>query len=107
MCVSTFRGTHGAGDQRCLLRERQVEVARIRVVQKVPYAEAVKRVVEEDGSRVRDPKRIHVSSPKPIESDRNNMCFSKVFFLAFKAMVINYTPGMERKSQRIDVVMFD
>ena len=33
--------------------ERQVEVARVRVVQKMPYAEAVKKV-EEDGSRGKD-----------------------------------------------------
>ena len=32
------------------LRERQVEVSRVRVVQKLSYAETVKKV-EEDGSR--------------------------------------------------------
>lgn len=51
VCVLTLRGTHGAGDQRCPVRERQVEVARIRMVQKVEYAEAWKSVVEEDWSR--------------------------------------------------------
>jgi hypothetical protein len=30
-----------------------MQVARIRVMQKVSYAEAVKRIVEEDGSTVR------------------------------------------------------
>lgn len=45
------------------MRERQVQVARIRGVQKVSYTEAVKRVVEEDGSKV----------SRPIESDRNNV----------------------------------
>jgi hypothetical protein len=82
------RGTHGAGDQRFPVRERQVEVARIRVVQKVLYAEAVKRVVEGDAYRVTDPKRILVSRQRPIESERNNMFFSMVGFLAFIAMVI-------------------
>jgi hypothetical protein len=43
------------------VQERQVEVARVRVVQKVSYAETVKKV-EEGGSRVRDPERIPVSS---------------------------------------------
>ena len=71
------------------MRERQLEVKRIRVVQKMLYAEGVKRVVEKDGSRARDPKRIPVSRPRPIERDRNNMCFSKVGFLAFIAMVFN------------------
>ena len=33
------RGAHGAGDQKCLVRERQVEVARVRIVQKVFDAE--------------------------------------------------------------------
>ena len=37
------------------MRERQGEVARI---SSVSYAEAVKRVVEEDGSKARDPKRL-------------------------------------------------
>jgi hypothetical protein len=44
-----------------LVLERQVEVARVRVVQRMSYAEAVNKV-EEDGSRVRDPERIPVSS---------------------------------------------
>ena len=72
MCING-RGTHGAGDQMCPVRERQVEVTRITVVQKVLYAEAVKGVVEEDGSRVKDPERISVIRPRSIESDRNNM----------------------------------
>jgi hypothetical protein len=46
VCVNC-RGTNGAGDQRCPVRERQFEIASIRVVQ-VLYAEAVKRVIEED-----------------------------------------------------------
>jgi hypothetical protein len=41
------RGAHRAGNQKCLVRERQVEVAMDRVVKKV----------EEDGSRWRDPER--------------------------------------------------
>ena len=72
VCVNC-RGSHGAGDQRCLVRERQVEDSRIRVVQKVSYDEAVRRVVDKDGSRVRDLKRLPVSRPGPIESDRNNV----------------------------------
>ena len=32
------------------------------------------------------------------------VCFSKVGFLAFLAMVINCTAGMERKSQKIEIV---
>ncbi|KAK6322226.1 hypothetical protein J4Q44_G00070180 [Coregonus suidteri] len=84
-------GAHGTGDWRCPVRERQVEVARVRVAQKVSYAEAVKRVVEEDGYRVRDPERIPVSRQRLIEIDGKNMCFSKVGFLAFIAMVFNCT----------------
>ena len=49
------------------MRERQVEFARVRVVQNVSYAEAVKRVVEEDGYRLRDPERIPVSRQRPRE----------------------------------------
>ena len=40
MCVNC-RGTHGVGDQKCPVRERQFEVARVRVVQMV-LSEAVK-----------------------------------------------------------------
>ena len=47
-----------------MVRERQVEVARIRVVQKLLYAEAVKNVVEEDGYRARIP----VSRLRPMEN---------------------------------------
>jgi hypothetical protein len=47
MCVSCG-GDHEAGDRKCPVREWQIEVTRVRVVQKVLYAEAVKRVVEED-----------------------------------------------------------
>ena len=54
VCVNC-RGVHVAGDQKCPVRERPFQVSRFRVVQKVSYAEAVKKV-EEDGSRVRDPK---------------------------------------------------
>jgi hypothetical protein len=52
------------------VRERQVELARVRVVQNVLYAEAVKKV-EEDVSRVRVPERIHVRSGfVPAQRDR-------------------------------------
>ena len=57
VCVY-FRGACRAGDQKCLVRERQVELTRIRVEQRRLYAEAVKKV-EEDGGR--DPERICVS----------------------------------------------
>jgi hypothetical protein len=43
------------------VRERQIEVSRVRLVQKLSFAEAVKEV-EEDGSRGRDPERSGVSS---------------------------------------------
>ena len=33
------------------------------------------------------------------------ICFSKIGFLAFIAMVINCTAGMERRSQKIEVVV--
>ena len=53
MCCISGKGlvckTVAAGDQRCPLRERQVEVSRIRVLQMLLYAEAVTIVVEEDG----------------------------------------------------------
>lgn len=69
------------------------------------YAEAMKREVEEDGCRVRDPEMISVSRQRLIESDGKNMCFSKVGFLAFIAMVVNCTAEMDRKSQKIDVMV--
>ena len=77
-----------------------------RVVQKVSYDEAVKKV-EEDGSMVTDPERIPVSSRSvPAQRDRptSDICFIKVGFLVFMAMVINCTREMERKSPKIDLV---
>jgi hypothetical protein len=59
------------------VRERPVEIARAE--QKVSYAEAVKRV-EDYGSMVS-------SMPRPIQRN-TSLCFSKVGFLAFIAMVI-------------------
>ena len=106
VCVNC-RGAHGAGDQKCLVQERQVEVSRVRVVQKLSYAEAVK-IVEEDGSRGRDPKRSGVNSRSvPVQSDKptSDICFSKIEFFAFIAMVSNCTIGMEHKLQKIDVVV--
>ena len=79
--------------------ERQIEVTRARVVQRVSYCEAVKKV-EENGSRL---SSIFV----PVQRDRvmNELCFSKVVFLAFIATVINCTAEMESESQKIDVVV--
>jgi hypothetical protein len=85
-------GVHVAGNQKCLVRESQVEVSRVRVEKKVSYAEKVKRV-EDDGSRVS-------SSPRPIQSDRN-VCF-KVGFLAF---IANCTAEIECKSEKINVLV--
>ena len=52
------------------VRERQVEVSRVRVVQKLSYAEAVKKV-EEDGSRGMDPEKSGVSSRSvPVQRDK-------------------------------------
>ena len=85
--------------------ERQVEVSRVRIVQKFSYVEEVKKV-EEDGSRGRDPKRSGVSSRfVPVQKDRptSNICFSKIGFLAFIAMVINCTARLECKLQKIEV----
>jgi hypothetical protein len=59
--VVNFRGAHVAGDQKYPVQLKQVEIAKVRVVQRVSYPEAVKKV-QEDGSRVRDPERIPVSS---------------------------------------------
>ena len=73
LCVLVVGGDNGAGDRRCPVRERQIEVARVRVIQKVLYAEAVKRVVEEDGYRVSDPERIPVSRQRSRESDGRKM----------------------------------
>jgi hypothetical protein len=67
MCVNC---AHVAENWRCPVRERRVEVARVRVVQKMSYYEAVKKV-EEGGSRVRDSERIPVNSRSvPEQRDR-------------------------------------
>lgn len=64
------------------MRERKVEVARVRVVEKVSYADVVKKV-EEDCSMARDHERLPVKSRiLPVQSHRttNEMCFIKVGF---------------------------
>jgi predicted transcriptional regulator len=99
--------SHGAGDQKCPVQDRQVEVSRVTVVQKLSYAEAMKKV-EEDGSMGRDPEKSGVSSRSvPVQRDRptSEMCFIKMGVFAFIAMVINFTAGTESKSQKIDVVV--
>ena len=58
---------------------------RVRVVQTLSYAEAVKKG-EEDVSRGRDPERSGVSSRSvPVQRDKlaSNICFSKIGFVAF------------------------
>ena len=93
VCVNCW-GAHVDGDQKCPVRVRQVEVARYEAVRKV----------EDGGLRVREPERIPVSS-KPVQSDPNSLCFSKVGFLGFIAMVINCITQMEWKSQKIDLLI--
>ena len=83
------------------MRERQAEFAMVRLVQKLSYAEAVKRVVEEDGYRVRDTKMIPLRRQRLIETDGKNMCFSEVGFLVFIAMVAE----MDGKSQKREVAV--
>ena len=64
--------------------------------------------VEDDGSRGRDPERSGVSSRSvPVQRDKptSDICFSKIGFLAFIAMVINCTAGMERKSWKIEILV--
>ena len=75
-------------------------------MQKLSYAEAVKKV-EEDGSRERDPERSGVNSRSvPVQRDRptSDMCFSKIGFLAVIVMVINYCRD-GHKSQKIEIVV--
>jgi hypothetical protein len=64
------------------VRERQVEDTNVRVVQKFSYAEAVKKV-EEDESRGRDPERSVMSSRSlPVQRDKPTsdiQCLRKVF----------------------------
>ena len=69
VCVNCT-GPHGAGVQKCPVRERQVEVSRVRIVQTLLYAETVKKV-EEDGSRGRHPERSGMSRRAvPVQGDR-------------------------------------
>ena len=74
-CVNC-RGAHGAGDQKCPVSERQVEVSRVRVVQKLSYAEAAKKVVD-DGLMGRSGES---SRDLPVQRDRpkSELSFSKI-----------------------------
>ena len=56
----------------------------------------------------RDPERSGESSRSvPVQRDKptSEICFSKIGFLTFIAMVINCTAGMDCKSQEIEVVV--
>jgi hypothetical protein len=64
--------------------------------------------VEEDGSRVRDSERNSVNSrlvPAQRYRPMSDLCFSKVGFLEFIAMVINCPSEMECKSRKIDAAV--
>ena len=42
---------------------------------------------------------------RSVQSDQNSLCFIKFGFLEFIAMVINFIAQMERKSQKIELVV--
>lgn len=97
VCVNC-RGTYVATDRKSSVREADGGGQSQSSAER-SYAEAVKKV-EEDGSGLKDPERIPVSCGSvSAQRDRptSDTCFSKVGFLAFIAMVINYTAEMERK----------
>ena len=93
-CVNC-RGSHSAGDQKWPLRETQVEVSRVNVVQKFVICWGSE---ESRGrwSRGRGYERSGVG----------DIFVSKIGFLAFIAMVIiNCTEGMECRSQKTEVMV--
>ena len=63
--------------------------------------------IREDGSRWREPERSVWGRYVPVQRDRptSDICFSKIGFLAFIAMVINCTAGIECRSQNMEVVV--
>ena len=83
VCVNC-RGIHVAGDHKCAMQERQVEVSRVRVVQKLSYGEAAKK-----GQGGGDPERSNRSVPVQRDRPTSDICFSMIRFFAFIVTVIN------------------
>ena len=94
-------GDHYAGSAQCPRTIKEVKVNRMRTERRVSYAEAVKRVEGQKESGV-DEKR------EPEERGNvhgSNICMEKTRFLAFIAMVINCAVEIQRKSERIKMVL--
>ena len=91
-------GDHHAGSAKCPRTIKEVKVNRVRTEKKMSYAEALKRVEGHKEKRV-DEKR------ETEEKGNGNICMEKTRFLAFISMVINCAVEIQRKSERIKMVL--
>lgn len=105
-------GSHSAAYKGCQAHKKASEVQRVKVEEKLTYAEAIKKVDGrrklETGQRQQGQRQSVISqqskeSPSPICADAIKV--DSVKFLAFLAEVINCSAVTESRSERIKVIV--
>lgn len=85
------------------------EVARVRASQSISYAAAVRRVEGLSGPEefmVVDRASLQAAGVASHQKDPEMLHVKKVDFVAFIAMVVNCTAKVERKSRKIDIIVY-
>ena len=103
-------GSHSAAYKGCQAHKRAAEVQRVKVEEKLTYAEAIQKV---DGKRKAEPgpqgQSHNVSYQRSKETSRPTgkemIQVDSVKFLAFLAEVINCTALTEKKSEKIKIIV--
>lgn len=109
-------GEHSAAYKGCEAHKRAAQVQRVRVEEKLTYAEAIKKVKsgqnenivrqqpmnkEAERTRSRDPR----SYPEKRCATDMTMSIDKVKFVAFLAYVINCSAKSESRTERIEIII--
>lgn len=104
-------GSHSAAYKGCQAHKRAAEVQRIKVEEKLTYAEAIKKV---DGKRKLETQRLQGQSqnepyqrsreiPRPVMKETIQV--QSVKFLAFLAEVINCSALTDKKTEKIKIIV--
>lgn len=105
-------GAHSAAYKGCQAHKRAAEVQRVKIEEKVTYAEAIKKVDEkrklETDQRPQEQNQITTCQhnkevQKPI--GKKDIQVNSVKFLAFLAEVINCTALTDKKSEKIKIIV--
>ena len=100
-------GAHFVGSAECPKRKEEDKVNRIRMdkTKRVTYAEALKRMDEDEKADEKADGNGKRETDVVKKRDERNLCMDKRQFLAFIAMVINCAIEMQGKSERIKMVL--